>query len=247
MNRVVDYLLQQLVHVAQLTWRLGLWLQRLIGRWVRRSGRHARGPALSGLDREALEEDLGHLVRELGGRWAYLEDKRQTFGVDCQSLVDQALEAADAAASYGEALGLFVAGLHDGHAAVLPPGWEQSLGERDLRRWSLRYRIVEAADAHGPAGDGESTTLRLDPGGDLVVTVDGEEVETALRRLSRLQPASSPWHRRALAVAALCGEKWAQADLPPPTLRLGVRAPGGAEVERELTYGPAREIGRAHV
>lgn len=149
------------------------------------------------LSREDMGADLEAFARGVSATWAYLDDKREHFGLDLEALV--AAEAArlpqDATREeFALVLQRLVAALGDGHAGL---SYEAPL-PTPRRRWPLKLRET----AEGLAL--ERCTAEGGPApGDLWRAADGRPADELWRAAQALTTASTPGMRRAQALERL--------------------------------------------
>ena len=178
-----------------------------------------QGPPLT---REQMLEDLSMLGAEVESAWAYVDDKKELFGVDVPKLVKSTGERLPERATLREfqtQVQRFAASLFDGHASVVSPlvGTPRQPWPIDLidgAEGVLVRRVHASAKGHVAVAD-------------RVVAVDGVPVEERLAEIAEITVASSPQGRRHSSLEAL---RW-QAG---PTLRLTLENAAGALREVEL-------------
>ncbi|HEX4460168.1 MAG TPA: S41 family peptidase [Polyangia bacterium] len=157
------------------------------------------------LDEVARAADLRQLQQALVQRWAYADDKRQTFGLDLDALFAAALKENHTLSTPLEFAGLLLrltAQLHDGHSGVDGPALP--LPALPTRRWPFTLRdssdgvLVEPLDAvdRDAAKLSSLRGLRL-------LRVDGVALETRLADVATRLPASTEASRRKRALAAV--------------------------------------------
>ncbi|MBI4585654.1 MAG: hypothetical protein HY717_16710 [Planctomycetes bacterium] len=142
-----------------------------------------------------MEEDLRQLADVVSRAWAYADDKKENFGVDLEKVTTglvRRLPSVKNRREFGTFLEEFVASMQDGHAFVITPGVSVFEG----RMWP--FELVDAKEGmvirvKGSERKGVGT-------GDLLLAVDGEEVEDLVARWSRRVPASTPPARRLKAM-----------------------------------------------
>jgi hypothetical protein len=191
---------------------------------VRRPALQAASPAL-----EDYLADLEELTVLVEGHWSHLEQRRKTDALDLGALraaAEAEVRADPSPAGFDGALRRFVAGLHDGHAGVSVPGVSRAAP----RRWPVALVDVQEGvmlDGVWP-GAGEGLAR-----GDLLLAVDGVDLEELVRAEERLTFASTDGARRrsALARAAQRTER--------EHVRLRLRRQDGREEEVLVPCPPA--------
>jgi hypothetical protein len=170
--------------------------------------------------RQGGMSDLNVLIETTRRAWAYVDDKREHFGVDLDSLsslaASQIKNCTNKDAAF-EVLRGVVAGFKDGHASLRLQG-QGSPGETGRIKGSFR-----------------DTREGLVYEKQLVLRWNGRNVEEELESLARRVFASTPGMARQLALRKLPYGPLNQA------ISLRVKSLNGSEEERTLRYEPEEE------
>ena len=153
--------------------------------------------------REEMAADLAQLGAAVRAQWAYLDDRREHFGLDLDALLAGKLAALDGVrsrADFADVLRELVAELQDGHGNVAiecgePPRRYLLLELADCAEGA----VVVSADADSALGPEARGPQR----GDLLTAIDGRPLEELLDERGRTACASTPGQRRARAFEEL--------------------------------------------
>jgi C-terminal processing protease CtpA/Prc len=152
------------------------------------------------LTQPQMEADLRQLASEIRSKWAYAQDREQSFGIDVDALAAEAIGRIEGVRDDAQFVGLvreLVARLHDGHAYVHWSGVESQL----FRRWP--FTVADTQDGLVitsvlPTWNGTPAAFEL---GDVLLEVDGEPVADRIARGERRTNASTDGARRRWALA----------------------------------------------
>ncbi len=160
----------------------------------------ASGPGLSAqenLTREQMDEDLRELVAVIGRAYAYVDEKKEQYGVDLDHLradARQRLGAVKSNADFHDLLKEVIAGLKDGHCEV----YAHHLMAPRPRSWPFLVREVKEGiviTGIHPSLAGGAIGV-----GDLVREVNGRPIEEWAVAAARRVSASSDGARRKTAL-----------------------------------------------
>jgi carboxyl-terminal processing protease len=182
----------------------------------------------------ALEDylaDLGELTALVEARWSHLEERRKNDALDLDALraaAEASVRADPTLAGFERALRRFVAGLHDGHAGVRVPG----VSHAAPRRWPVTLVEVQEGVKLDGVWPGAGAGLAR---GDLLLAVDGADIQELLRAEERETFASTNGARRRAALARVAQRTERE------ELRLRVRRLDGGREEEVLVPCPAAD------
>ncbi len=170
--------------------------------------------------RAGARADLRLLIDTAKSAWAYVEDKKENFGIDLDQLSAAAAARIGTCTNKAEAFEILrgvVSGMKDGHASLRQPeaGPSAPAGR-------IKGRIREVRE--GLVFDKE-----------LILRWNGRPVEEALAPLIARAYASTPGMARRLAIEKLPYGQLGQ------TIRVTLKGANGVAEERELRYEPDSE------
>ncbi|MBI4601496.1 MAG: hypothetical protein HY721_05970 [Planctomycetes bacterium] len=146
-----------------------------------------------------MESDLEQLVAVLGRAWAYAQDKREHFGVDLGSLLEEhraLIEGTRPRRQFLHIVALLVAALRDGHA------WATIPGVPLFPRRRLPFQLVDTVD--GLIVERVAPAAAPRPAvGDRLLAAGGRAIEDLVAEASLRAPASTDGMRRRAAIASL--------------------------------------------
>ena len=148
--------------------------------------------------------DIHAAVQLIQERWSYLDHRTEISGLDLQALEAEALalleQGEDHEVGFKTAMARLIAGLHDGHAFV-------QFSDKDLPgdfRWPFHLMEVEEGMMISSVAEG---ITEVSPG-DILLSVDGRDLEAWITEKEDFVFASTPTSRRLAAIEHLT--RWDQ-------------------------------------